>query len=90
MADLPWQQYQTKPVGVTAMQWTGADRGLVQVFLGDDFVEFTGRERECVRVRGREGDLVAAPGSWLIRDAGGGHDVCPLDWFEDLYEPVDA
>lgn len=78
-------KYVKRPVAIEAVQWKSDNLEEAKTFLGADF----GRAQDSyVVVKNKTGNVIAAPGDWLMRGVQGEHYVCPEKVFAESYVPV--
>ena len=86
-------KYRKKPVVIEAVEWTGYNRDEVLALVaggdprGERVVEMAGED--ALRIRTLEGDMIAVPGSYIIRGVKGELYPCRPDIFAATYEPVE-
>lgn len=77
--------FRKKPVVIEAVQYTGSNTAEVAVFGGADL-----EEADRMVIHTLEGDMLAAPGDWIIRGVSGECYPCKPDAFTKTYEPAAA
>lgn len=84
------RRFRKKPVMVEAVQWTGANSGDVQSFMGyHDYRWSSIRDDADLIVHTPEGNRLASRGDWIVRGIAGEFYPCKPDIFEATYEPAD-
>lgn len=90
-------RFRKKPVVIEAVQWDGQDFAAVGEFCPVAFGPISRRtpadplgSMNHLKIRTLEGDMLAAPGDWIIRGVAGEFYPCKPDIFEASYEAVES
>lgn len=85
-------KYRKKPVEVEAMQFTRDSESaeFVAAWCSGALYRLPDDTVSQIRIGTLEGEMVAAPGDWIIRGVQGEFYPCKPDIFEATYEPVQA
>jgi hypothetical protein len=81
-------EYRKIPVKIQAVQWTGENVHALKDFAGDSITIEVSENRFVLHVNTLEGDMYAAPGSYIIRGVAGEFYPCKAEIFEQTYERV--
>lgn len=81
-------RFRKKPLVIEAAQLTEDTMHEVAEWCGGAIRQFG--EAWSVRVPTLEGELFAAPGSWIIKGVKGEFYPCEPEIFAETYEPVDV
>lgn len=76
-----------KPIPIDAFQWTGHNFDQIANFMGDNHPVIDGLNNLFIHTL--EGEIKAAPGSWIIRGPKGEYYPCREDIFEETYMRID-
>lgn len=76
-----------KPIPIDAFQWTGHNFDQIANFMGDNHPVIDGSNNLFIHTL--EGEMKAAPGSWIIRGLKGEYYPCREDIFEETYMRID-
>jgi hypothetical protein len=87
-------KYRKKPVVIDAIQWSGHWETVpeVKAFCGDNCFErhtVTGTPRSYLVIKTLEGEQIASPRDFIIRDVKGEFYPCKPDIFELIYEKAE-
>lgn len=83
------QHFRKKPVTITALQFTGRNCLDIIHFMGGPSDNLELKNTDSPIIHTLEGDLVAAPGDWIIRGVKGEFYPCKPDIFAATYEKVE-
>jgi len=82
-------KYRKKPVVVEAVQWTGENHTEIVRFVTHDGKRLAAFSLCEMYIKTLEGDMIAAPGDWIIKDVNGEFYPCKPDIFEKTYERME-
>lgn len=81
-------KYRKKPIVIDAIQFTGLNPVDVAKFFGDYDYHDWEPGIEGFTIKSLEGDMLASPGDWIIKDVAGEFYPCKPDIFDQTYVPL--